>query len=253
MILRRVYILLTALAFSHYSHAEVNVPQDYLNEVSPALEKYSQDILQQDVWKRPELNLRDRSLITLAAMIARDQHTELKKYMELALNNGVKPSEISEMITQLAFYAGRENALNAAKVAWGIFHERHVNMKEMPAAEPVLAPVDERSEAHRLDAVQHLFGNTGRPLARYTTDVLFRNLWLRPGLTPRDRSLVTVSALIANGKSAEMPLHLPRAMDNGLSQAQTEEMIAQLAFYIGWPNAFSAQSVATAVFNSRSH
>ena len=86
---------------------------------------------------------------------------------------------------------------------------------------------------------------------QYTTDVLFRDLWLHPDLAPRDRSLVTVSALIASGQVAQITYHLNRAMDNGLTQAQAGEVIGHLAFYAGWPNAFSALPVAKSVFESR--
>ena len=86
---------------------------------------------------------------------------------------------------------------------------------------------------------------------QYTTDVLFRDLWLRPDLAPRDRSLVTVSALIATGQVAQIPYHLNRAMDNGLTQEQSGEVITHLAFYVGWPNAFSAMAVAKDVFEKR--
>ena len=88
-------------------------------------------------------------------------------------------------------------------------------------------------------------------IVQYTTDVLFRDLWLRPDLAPRDRSLVTVSALVALGQVAQIPYHLNRAMDNGLTQAQASEVFTQLAFYAGWPNVFSALPVAKDVFEKR--
>jgi 4-carboxymuconolactone decarboxylase len=88
-------------------------------------------------------------------------------------------------------------------------------------------------------------------IVRYTTDVLFRDLWLRPDLAPRDRGLVTVSALIASGQVAQLQSHLNRAMDNGLTQAQAGEVITHLAFYTGWANAFSALPVAKEVFERR--
>jgi 4-carboxymuconolactone decarboxylase len=86
---------------------------------------------------------------------------------------------------------------------------------------------------------------------QYTTDVLFRDLWLRPGLAPRDRSLVTVSALVASGQVAQIPYHLNRAMDNGLAQVQPAEAVTHLAFYVGGSNAFSAMPVAKEVFEKR--
>ena len=88
-------------------------------------------------------------------------------------------------------------------------------------------------------------------LVQYTGDLLFHDLWLRPALAPRDRSLVTVSALIALGQIAQIPYHLNRAMDNGLTKAQASEMLTHLAFYAGWPNVFSAIPVAKAVFEKR--
>lgn len=90
-------------------------------------------------------------------------------------------------------------------------------------------------------------------LVQYTTDVLFRDLWLRPGLAPRDRSLVTVSALIASGQVAQIAYHLNRAMDSGLTQVQAAEVITHLAFYAGWPHAMSAVPVAKDVFDKRPH
>src|SRR5207245_6380933 len=84
-------------------------------------------------------------------------------------------------------------------------------------------------------------------------DVLFRDLWLRPGLAPRDRSLVTVSALIASAQVAQITYHLNRAMDNGLTRKQAGEVVTHLAFYAGWPNAFSALPVVKDVFEKRPH
>lgn len=86
---------------------------------------------------------------------------------------------------------------------------------------------------------------------KYTTDALFLDLWLRPGLAPRDRSLVTVSALVTAGQVAQVPYHLNRAMDNGLTQTQASEVLTQLAFVAGWPNIFSALPVFKEVFTGR--
>ncbi len=96
------------------------------------------------------------------------------------------------------------------------------------------------------------FGSVAPGIVQYTTSVLFRDLWLRPDLAPRDRSLVTVAALIANGQVAQIPYHLNRAMDNGLTQAEAGEVVTHLAFYAGWPNAFSALPVFKEVIEKRS-
>jgi 4-carboxymuconolactone decarboxylase len=99
--------------------------------------------------------------------------------------------------------------------------------------------------------VQENFGSVSPGVVQYTRDVLFRDLWLRPALEPRDRSLVTVSALIASGQVAQVTYHLNRAMDNGLTKPQASEVLTHLAFYVGWPNVFSAMPVVKAVFEKR--
>ncbi|MEI4488888.1 carboxymuconolactone decarboxylase family protein [Frigidibacter sp. MR17.14] len=81
--------------------------------------------------------------------------------------------------------------------------------------------------------------------------MLFLDLWLRPALAPRDRSLITVAALVAAGQPEQMTFHLNRAMDNGLTQAEAGAMLSQLAFYAGWPKVFSALPVAKEVFAAR--
>ena len=223
----------------------------YANE-APALEKYRQERLFGDVWKRPGLAPRDRSVITVAALIARNQTVEMPFHLELALDNGVTPAELSEIITHLAFYSGWANAMSAVAVAKDVFAKRGVRPDQLPAASPKLLPLDEAAEADRAMRVSQQFGSAVPGVVQYTTDVLFRDLWLRPDLAPRDRSLVTVSALIASGQVAQVPYHLNRAIDNGLTQAQAAEAITHLAFYVGWPNAFSALPVAKEVFDKRS-
>jgi len=167
------------------------------------------------------------------------------------LDNGVQPREISEIVTHLAFYAGWANAMSAVAVAKEVFARRGIGADQLPQASGPLLPLDEAAETQRATIVEQQFGPVAPGIVQYTTDVLFRDLWLRPDLAPRDRSLVTVSALIASGQVAQIPYHLNRAMDNGLTKAQAGEVITHLAFYAGWPNAFSALPVAKEVFEKR--
>lgn len=224
-----------------------------VRKVAPALEAFTKDRLLGDVWKRPGLAPRDRSIVTLAALIARNQTIEMPYHFNLALDNGVKPREISEIITHLAFYAGWANAMSAVAVAKDVFAARNIGADQLPAASVTHLPINEASEAQRAVSVQDQFGSSFPGVVQYTTDVLFRDLWLRPDLAPRDRSLVTISALIASGQTAQLAPHLNRAMGNGLTQTEAAEAITQLAFYVGWPNVFSAMPVARDVFAKRPH
>ena len=219
--------------------------------VAPALDRYRQQRLLGDLWKRAELTPRDRSIVTLSALIARNQTIELPYHVDLALDHGVTAREISEIITHLAFYSGWGNAMAAVAVAKEVFEGRGIGAGQLPSASPTLLPLDEAAEADRAARVEQQMGAVMPGLVQYTTDVLFRDLWLRPDLAPRDRSLVTVSALIASGQVAQIPYHLNRAMDHGLTQLQAAEVITHLAFYAGWPNAMSAASVAKDVFEKR--
>jgi 4-carboxymuconolactone decarboxylase len=124
---------------------------------------------------------------------------------------------------------------------------------QLAPVSPDLLPLDEAAERDRAARVQQDFGDVAPGVVQYTTDLLFRQLWLRPGLAPRDRSLVTVSALVSSGQAAQITYHLNRAMDNGLTKAQASEVLTHLAFYAGWPNVFSALPVVRAVFEQRGH
>jgi 4-carboxymuconolactone decarboxylase len=222
-----------------------------IRAVAPALEKYAQGVGLGDLWKRPGLSPRDRSIVTISALIARDQRVELPYYLGLALHHGVKPAEVSEIITHLAFYTGWANAMGAVPIAREVFKARNIGPEQLPPASGSMLPLDEATEAQRASRVEQQFGKVTPGLVQYTTDVLFRDLWLRPELAPRDRSLVTVSALVATGQVAQITYHLNRAMDNGLTQEQAGEVVAHLAFYAGWPNAFSAAPVFKDVFEKR--
>jgi 4-carboxymuconolactone decarboxylase len=87
---------------------------------------------------------------------------------------------------------------------------------------------------------QQLIGDTAPALVRLTDDVLFGQVWADPGLSPRDRSLVTVAALVSLYRTDQLGAHLRRALDNGLTKDELVHSITHLAFYAGWPCAMSA-------------
>src|SRR3954453_17446591 len=92
------------------------------------------------------------------------------------------------------------------------------------------------------------FADVAPALAHYTDDILFGDVWKRPDLSPRDRSLITVSALVAGYRTNELPFHIKRALENGVTKDELGELITHLAFYSGWPAASSAVTIARKVF-----
>jgi len=93
-----------------------------------------------------------------------------------------------------------------------------------------------------------LIGDVAPKLTELTEDLLFGDIWERPGLSKRDRSLITVATLVALNRTEQLPFHLRRALENGISEDEIIELITHLAFYAGWPPAMSAVLLAKDVF-----
>jgi 4-carboxymuconolactone decarboxylase len=99
-------------------------PLERIRAVVPKLADLTEKVLFGDVWERPELSKRDRSLITCAALVALQRPDQLRGHLERALVNGVTKQELSELITHLAFYSGWPTAVTAAAIAKEVFEKR---------------------------------------------------------------------------------------------------------------------------------
>lgn len=113
------------------------------------------------------------------------------------------------------------------------------------------APAAGASAAAQMTTAQRNFGDISPKFAQLTDDVLFGDVWERPGLSKRDRSLVTVSALIAMNRPDQLRPHLVRARENGVTEQELIEAITHLAFYAGWPSGVTAIAVAKEVFQKK--
>ena len=107
------------------------------------------------------------------------------------------------------------------------------------------------AESKEQTPVQKLIGDFLPKMVSLTDDVLFGDIWERTELSKRDRSLITVAALISGGNTEQLPGHLMRAKENGLTENELKEVITHLAFYAGWPKAMSAIAVAKRVFSEQ--
>lgn len=250
----KTQIIASALAFASTTASAQELARTLpsaTDTVAPALSAYATEDLFGAVWTDETLSMRDRALVTFAALVTRYEADALGRHTELALDAGVTPAELSETITHLAFYTGWGNATAAAEAMAPVYDARGVTAEDLPALAPDLLPLDEAAEAAREETVQSNFAKVNRGVVDTTRELLFNDLWLRPDLAPRDRSMVTVAALITAGQPEQMTFHLNRAMDNGLTQEEAGAMLSHLAFYAGWPKVFSAMPVARQVFESR--
>lgn len=108
------------------------------------------------------------------------------------------------------------------------------------------------SKDNRPSAAYKIIGDFAPKLVDLTDDVIFGDIWERPQLSKRDRSLITCAALVAMGKTEQMNFHFPKAIENGVTKDEIVEMITHLAFYAGWPNAMSAISRAKELLENKS-
>ncbi len=106
----------------------------------------------------------------------------------------------------------------------------------------------DETEPRERSGAQRMFGDFAPALVGFTDDVLFGQVWTRPQLSPRERSLVTVAALTTSGSTEQLVFHLGLAKQNGATEEELIEAITHLAFYAGWPKAMSAMAVAKQVF-----
>ncbi len=117
--------------------------------------------------------------------------------------------------------------------------------------QPAAAAARDAAPAGQPTRAQQLMGDFAPKLAQLTDDVLYGDVWARPQLSRRDRSLVTISALIAMNRPDQLRSHLALGLRNGLTEAQISETITHLAFYAGWPSAVTAVTVAKEVFGTK--
>lgn len=218
-----------------------------MRAIAPALAGYTDRVLFGDVWVRPELPPRDRSIVTLSVLIATGKTAQMTSHLGRGLDNGIEPSEVAGMVTQLAFYTGWPNAVSALNEVEKVFAERHVDPASLATVPTATAPLP-GSDPARAATVNRTLGPIAPKLAQLTNDVVFADLWRRTDLSPRDRSLVTIAALAAGGDGGQLAFHVQRGLENGLTQPQIVEALTHLAFYAGWPKANAAIDVAGKVF-----
>ena len=212
-------------------------------KVAPGLATLTDDVLFGDVWRRPELSPRDRSLVTISVLIATGKPAQLAGHLGRALTNGVQPTEASGLLAHLAIYCGWPSAVSALEVYEQVYTARKVDTAVLRSVPPRLpAP---SSDAARANAVNDQLGAVAPKFVQLTNNVVFDDLWRRSDLSLRDRSLVTIAALAAMGDDDQFDFYLRRGLESGLSRAQITEALTHLGFYAGWPKATKALSAVT--------
>ena len=211
---------------------------------APYLSELEETLLFDNIWERPGLSRRDRSLVTVAVTQALYRTEELREYLGRALDNGVTREEIAELMTHVTMYSGWPTGSNASRVAIDVYERRGLDFP--PPADPVTLEIDLRGRRPGYPAIPYL--------SALTRTVLFDEsdgVWTRPGLSPRDRSMITIAVGQALYATDQLRGHLGRALNNGLTQEEIQEIITHVTFYAGWPTGSNAARVAAEVFEER--
>ncbi|WP_419816555.1 carboxymuconolactone decarboxylase family protein [Glacieibacterium sp.] len=226
----------------------VSIAPKNMQAIASGLADYTDNVLFGDVWLRPELAPRDRSMVTLSVLIATGKTAQLPGHLGRGLTNGIKPAEIAGIVTHLAFYTGWPNAVSSLNEIEKVFADRKIDLVTLAplAGPPAVLPAD----AERAAMVQKNIAPVAPKFAALTNEVIFGDLWRRTDLSPRDRSLVTIAALAAGGDAAQLEFHIRYGLENGLTKTEIGEVFTHLAFYAGWPKASAAVAVAGRVFAS---
>jgi 4-carboxymuconolactone decarboxylase len=219
------------------------LPAPDLYAGSPYLGELRNSLVYGEIWERPQLSKRDRSLITVAVLqaLVRD---ELTLHIPRGLDNGLTPEEISEIILHVTFYAGYPTGVQASLTAAEVFKNRGLSLGELPRATPGTDPSTPNALSDAYAAVPRL--------GALRNSLLYGDIWERPLLSKRDRSLITVAVNQALYATDELRTHIDRALDeNGVTPQEISEVILHVTFYAGWPAAVNAGRLATAAFEAR--
>ena len=213
---------------------------------SPYLGDLRNSLVYGDIWERPELSKRDRSLITIGVLQALTRE-ELAIHIPRGLDNGLTPAEISEIILHVTFYAGWPTGVQASLTAAEAFQGRGVSIGPLRSAP---------AESARVLIVPDQTGNRAYAavpkLGELRNSVLFGDVWERPQLSKRDRSLLTMAVLQALYATNELRIHIGRALDEySVTAQEVSETILHVTFYAGWAAAINAGRLAADAFEER--
>ena len=219
-----------------------------------ALGSFAVDHVLGNLWSRPQLSRRDRSMIVVAFLVTVGAEDELVAHVNGALNHGLSEGEVREVVLQVAAYAGFPMAMAATRIVDAVIAERSglAEGARLPDKEPAAALDDEVRHANGADVLGTLFaGRTpSDPAAaragvvdrlggvgELAFDFAFGELWSRDVLSRRDRSLVTVAILGMLKAADELAVHVPGALNHGVTREEAEEVMVQLTVYGGFPRA----------------
>ena len=215
-----------------------------------------------DLWARPALSRRDRSLLVISVLAGQARDEELELHTQVGLNHGLARVEIEEILLHVAAYAGFPAAMAAFRRMDAAFRKAE-GVERIEGRQPAARLSDAERDARAADVRRTL--TAGRAAADPATDLAnmeralgpvgvlafrwaFGEVWSRPELSRRDRSLVVLALLGALGQEGELAFHVPAGLNHGLTRAEIEEIMLHLCLYAGFPRGVDGLRAARAAF-----
>jgi 4-carboxymuconolactone decarboxylase len=206
------------------------------------------------MWSRPQLSRRDRSLLVISVLAAQARDEELELHTGNGLRNGLKREEIEEILLHVAAYAGFPAAMAASRrIDAGL--KATLKLEALPERAPAEAKSDEARDRDAADVLRTIAGSPtpiepAQGLSRLEAMLgevgvvayrwAFGEIWCRPQLSRRDRSIVVIAILTSLGAVAELAVHGPAGVRHGLTREEVEEVVSHLSLYAGIPRAVEA-------------
>ncbi|MFN0028268.1 MAG: carboxymuconolactone decarboxylase family protein [Acidimicrobiales bacterium] len=217
-----------------------------------------------DLWCRPQLSRRDRSLVVVSVLMAQARQDELQVHVANALTHGMSREEVDELLLHVAAYAGFPAAMHSVRIVDAAYNkldglEPTARRERTPAEH-----LDDTERDARAADVRRTLTN-GRAAADPATDLAnmvgllgdvgalayrfaFGEVWSRPQLSRRDRSLCVIAILAALGQTHELSVHVPGGLNHGLTRTEIEEVMVQMCLYAGFPRAVDGMLATRAAF-----
>ena len=250
--------------FERFTNGEVDAEraQRSMQRRLGALGTFAFDVVMGDVWARPQLSRRDRSLIVITVLATIGSSEELSLHTEVGLNHGLTRTEIEEILIQVAAYAGFPMAMAASRVIDDRFRqldgvdrlpersggaELDNDERERRAVEVRQTLTAGRASTDPTEDMERLVERLGE-VGRIAYHWAFGDVWSREELSRRDRSMVVIAILTALSRTDELAFHVPAGLNHGLTRTEIEEIMVQMTIYGGIPRAVEGTHAMKAAF-----
>ena len=229
-------------------------------ELAPDMYRITTESLYGSIWNRPGLDIKYRAVATLSAVIVLRSEAQIRAHVRTALNLGLTPVEIVEILMQCTFYAGVSSGYNAFLVAKDVFEEMDIHFTGQESYDGTITPEElyEKGLAKHRELNPDVFGyytvdptEEEHDLDLLMNEYLWGAIWTRPGLDIKSRIFCALSSQVAEGRYDQwLRRMIEGGLRNGITRGEILELFMHLAFFVGILAARSAMNIANTVFRS---